>query len=48
MIGALGNFFIGERIFKVILQLSIENENIAATNARNFIQGAEPSLVSMW
>ena len=39
MIGVLGNFFIGERLFKVTLQLSLENEKKALNNQRRLIRG---------
>ena len=48
MIGALGNFFIGERIFKVVLQLSLENEAKVAGESRKYIRGAGPPLLAMW
>jgi len=40
MTGALGNFFIGERMFKVVLQLSREMENNALELDCNSSQGS--------
>ena len=44
LIGALGNFFIGERVFKVTLQLSLENEQAVLNQQRRLVRGSTKEM----